>query len=267
MSAGRWRRTLSLAVACAAALRPHQAIAGDARERAVLIARWSAANHRSAATLERHAAVPPPAILKALVAAELATRGRYQLTPQKPRPARTSPWLQFLQWVRDRWNDLWHAAFGRVHLGRGGAVAAGDLLIIVVALLLLFIGYRLASNLAIERRAAARARKLDEPRDAAALYATACDFARSGDYARASAALFSAAVIALSARDIVRDDRSATVGDLRRTLRRESAELVGPFDEVAAAFVTGVYAERPLARDDWERALTGYRSLAADVPA
>ncbi len=137
----------------------------------------------------------------------------------------------------------------------------------LVALLLLVVGFRLISGLAIDRRAAVRAQRLETPQDASALYATACAFARSGDYTRASAALFAAAIVAMSARGVVRDDRSATVGDLRRTLRAGDDTLVGPFDEVASAFVAGTYAERPLATAEWERARTSYLRLAGDTPA
>ena len=198
---------------------PARAPANGDSGRAALVARWVAASHRSPELLESYAGARPPADLNRLVAAELSVRGRYRLAAERPAVERTSPWLEFWAWVRDRWNDLWRAAFGRVRLGPGGAVVAGDALMAIVALLLLVVAFRLLSGLAIERRGGARAQRLESPRDASALYATACAFARAGDYTRASAALFAAAIASLSARGVVRDDRSATVGDLRRTLR------------------------------------------------
>lgn len=174
--------------------------------------------------------------------------------------------MQLWQWLRDRWNDLWRAAFGRIRFGPGGAVVAGDALMALVAVVLLVVAFRLLSAISIERRAAHRAQRIATPRDASELYAAACAFARDGDYARASAALFAAAVASLTARGVVRDDRSATVGELRRTLRTEDRTLVAPFDDVAAAFVAGTYAERPLATGEWERARASYVRLAGEIP-
>ncbi len=248
-------------------LLPARAPANDDATRSALVARWAAASHRSPHVLQSPAGAQPPADLKRLAAAELSTRGRYRLAPERPAAARPSPWLEFWQWVRDRWNDLWRAAFGRVRLGPGGAVVAGDALMALLALFLLVVAFRLLSGLSIERRAAARARRLETPPDASELYAAACACARDGDYARASAALFAAAVASLSARGVVRDDRSATVGDLRRTLRAEDGTLVAPFDDVASAFVAGTYAERALASGEWERARTSYLRLAGEPSA
>lgn len=261
-----WRRAVA-AAACVATVLPARAAANDGSTRAALVARWAAASHRSPLLLESHAGGRPPADLNRLVAAELSVRGRYRLETERPAVARTSPWLEFWAWVRDRWNDLWRAAFGRVRLGSGGVVVAGDALMAFVALLLLVVTFRLLSGLAIERRAGARAQRLDSSRDASAIYATACAFARAGDYARASAALFAAAIASLSARGVVRDDRSATVADLRRTLSAGDDALVVPFDEVASAFVAGTYAERPLAMAEWERARASYLRLAGETPA
>lgn len=261
------RRAVVAAAACVVAFLPMRALASDDVSRGALIARWASASHRSPRLLESPSVTRPPANLKALVAAQLATPGRYQLVTQKAAVERTPLWLQFWNWMRDRWNDLWRAAFGRVRLGSGGAVAVGDALMAGVALLLVVVGYRLLSGLAVERRAAARAERLETARDAAELYAAACTLARAGDYARASAALFAAAVAGLSARGLVRDDRSATVGDLRRTLRAGSDALVSPFDDVASAFVAGAYAERPLAVAEWERARASYLRLAGEMTA
>ena len=209
----------------------------------------------------------PPADLKRRVSAELSVAGRYRLALERPQPARRSLWLEFWQWVRDRWNDLWRAAFGRARFGPGGAVVAGDVLVALVALVLLVVGFRLLSSLAVERRAKDGPRRLATPRSASEYYAAACACARDGDYARASAVLFAAAVASLSARGVVREDRSATVGDLRRILRAENGGLVAPFDDVASAFVAGTYAERQLALGEWERARSSYLRLAGELPA
>ena len=149
-------------------------------------------------------------------------------------------------------------------MGSGSAVALGDLLMGGVALLLLVVGLRLLSGLAIERRAGTRSQRLSIPPDASALYVSACAAAGARDYARATALLFAAAVAALTTQGLVRDDRSATVGDLRRKLRSGGSALVPSFDDVASAFVAGTYAERPLDASEWERAHASYLRLAAD---
>ncbi len=267
MISQRCRRAAATAAACAAVLLPARAPANDEPTRSALVARWAAASHRSPHVLQSNAGAQPPADLKRLVAAELSIRGRYRLAAEPAAVARPSLWLEFWQWVRDRWNDLWRAAFGRVHVGPRGAVVAGDALMALVALVLLVVAFRLLSGLSIERRTAARALRIETPRDASELYAAACAWARDGDYARASADLFAAAVASLSARGVVSDDRSATVGDLRRTLRTEDGALVAPFDDVASAFVAGTYAERALARGEWERARSSYLRLAGEPSA
>lgn len=230
--------------------------------RAALIARWAAASHRSAHELEGQAPLPtPPANLQHLAAAELSS-ARYHLTVASP-PARPSLWAALWQWVQDRWNDLWRAAFGHVHFGRGGAIVIGDVLLTVVVILLIVVSLRLLTDLAIERRKTRNFESLQHLPDATALYAAACEQARRADFARASALLFAATVAVLVERGAIRDDRSATVGELRRCLRVQRSELVAPFDGVASAFVTGAYAERPVTSPDWERARTAYGIITA----
>jgi len=234
-----------------------------------LIARWTAATHQPARRLQTSAPVAtPPGNLQALAARELATPGRYQLATVAPRPVETSLWTRLWTWLLDRWKDLWQATYGRAHLGRGGAVAIGDLLIAAVALLLLLVTLRLLTTLVLERRSrAATAEPLALPADAPALYAAACERARHGEYARASQFLFAATIASLSGRGLVHDDRSATVGEFQRALRRDDAALVAPFDAVSSAFVIGAYAERPVDAPDWERARQAYLSLAGRVEA
>jgi hypothetical protein len=70
-------------------------------------------------------------------------------------------------------------------------------------------------------------------------------------------------LLTLDAQGLVRDDRSWTVGDVRRFLLGRQPELVGAFDGVAEAFVAGVYAERTVAPNEWERALHSYHSVVS----
>jgi hypothetical protein len=237
--------------------------------REALIARWATASHQPTRLLEARAALATPQpSLRGLAARELATPGRYHLTTQPAPPPQNSIWMRLWTWLSDRWMDLWRATFGRAHLEHGTAVVIGDALIVVVALVILFVAVRLFATVVLERRArGAGAQALDSAGDAAATYAAACESARRGDYARASRLLFAATIAALSMRGVVREDRSATVGEIRRGLSGDDAALVAPFDAVASAFVTSAYAERPVDGLQWERAQAAYLTLTAQARA
>jgi hypothetical protein len=237
--------------------------------REALIARWTAASHQPARLLESSTPVAsPPANLRALAERELTAPGRYHLTIGVTRSPETPFWLRVWTWAYDRWNDLWRATLGRAHLGRAGAVVIGDVLIALVLLVVVVVAVRLLMSLAVERRAgAASAQPLDSVVDAPTLYARACERAGRGEYAAASRLLFAATISALSHRGLVRDDRSATVGDFRRALRRDDGSLLPSFDSVSSAFVTSTYAERPVDAPQWEHARLAYLSLAGQPEA
>jgi hypothetical protein len=134
------------------------------------------------------------------------------------------------------------------------------LLIVVAAILRLFVFYQ-------HRRSAVMVRALTERADAQALYAQALTSAERGEYAAAARWLFRAMLALLDLRGSVRDDLSATVGELRRRLRDREGTSVPAFDAVASAFVAGTYAERPLDAAQWERARKAYADLARETPA
>lgn len=233
---------------------------GSGSERDALIARWQAANpHGRLSRSETPLATPPPQ-LRAMAARELSSG--YRLGAIAPPPPRTDPWwLKVGRWLADRWSDLWRATFGRTRLGRGGAVAIGDVLLVAAIGVVAFAVWRLLGGLFLERSSPPPTESLERYGDPRALYAAACDRARGGEYAAASRLLFAATVGTLALRGIVRENRSATVGDLRRAVRRGDDSLLAPFDAVAAAFVTGTYAELPVDAFLWERALRAYLAL------
>ena len=259
---GRRSRGVVLAALLAAAT---AGVAQAAASRTALIERWSVANHRSAGVLEsRERFAPPPAQLRARLQRELAS-GRYRVAPAPAAsPARRPWWLRLWDWLYGRWMQLWRSVFGNARLGRGGAIAIGDVLIAVALAAVLWAALRMLRELAFERRRrAARLEAIAPQADARTLYARACERAQAGDYAAASRLLFAATVAGLAGRGALDDDRSATVGDFRRALRRRDRTLLGAFDAVAAAFVTSAYAELPVEPSSWERARSGY--LALDV--
>jgi hypothetical protein len=250
------------AVALAAAL------ARTDGENAALLARWTAAA-RAAVPADRRLREPgsmppdPGVSLQRVAARELAVPGRYRLaSPAAPRPEPTW-WQRLWSWLHDRWDDFWSFVFGRVALGSRAAAAIGDAALIAVLLAL----WRLAAAFGGRRRAPSNARPLPAPPDAAALYARACARAGEGRYADAARLLFAATLAVLDVKGTVRENASATVGDVRRELRARAAPAVPAFDDVASAFVAGTYAQRPVASGDWERARSAYARLAEETPA
>lgn len=237
--------------------------AGDGRD--ALIARWLAVNpHANLRAAD--ATIAPPRQLRALATRELSSG--YRLAASGPIAQPQSPWwLQAARWLGDRWHDLWRAAFGRARLGRSGAVAIGDLLLVVAVAVIAFALWRLLGTLLYDRSNAASRDSLEPRDDPSALYAAACERARGGEYAIASQLLFAATVGRMAQRGVVTGDRSATVGELRRALRRRDVALVAPFDAVSVAFVTGAYAERPVDAPLWERARRGYLAMGSGEPA
>lgn len=264
ISAGRGRPAHgALAVALAALALTAAPSAGATRQ--ALIVRWARANHRPPSTIEnaRGAYPAPPRNLRALAERELAS-GNYHLAPaREPAPVQVPWWMRLWEWLRDRFVQLWRVAFGNRRLGREQAMVIGDVLIAGALGLIGLVLFRIAGELAFERRRrTGPIEPIPPPADAAALYAAACERARDGAYANAARLLFAATISALVRRGAIEDDRSATVGDFRRRLGQLDRATVPPFDDVSAAFVTGAYAECPVDASDWERARLGYLALS-----
>jgi hypothetical protein len=241
------------------------AVAFAMPSRAALIERWLQASRThsmarlasASSSAASHAAAPPN--LRALAQRELAVAGRYQLG-QTAVPPPTEPWWsRAWRWVSDRWNQLWRAVFARAHVGKEAAASIGDVLLVVVGLALLVAVVRLVRNVQFARsRSEFDAAPLAAPADPRALYRDACDAANRGDYGNAALLLFAATIALLDGRGAVEARRSATVGDLRRTLRTHNASLIAPFDAVAAPFVQTAYAERRVDEPQWHRARTAF---------
>jgi hypothetical protein len=244
-----------VAIAAAAALAPSK----DA-----LIERWLRANH--AHVVVRLAPAPAPLIsppdLRALAQREFAVKGRYQLA-ESPLAAAAEPWWsQALHWIYQRWQRFWDLLFARVRVGPQGAASLGDVLLVLVGILMIFVVVRLLRNLQVERsQSGPRAAPLQEPPAPGTLYQQACNAAGRGDYGTAALLLFAAMVALLDRQGAVDGTASATVGDLRRELRAGNARLVAPFDAVAAPFVQEAYAERAVDEPQWHRARDAFATL------
>lgn len=233
--------------------------------RDALLARWMAANPQARLSASGAGIPTPPSQLRALAKRELSSG--YQLAVAAPPPQRQPWWLRAWRWLTDRWTELWRAAFGRAHLGRRGAVALGDLLLVASIAAVAFALWRLLGSLIVDRSQNAPSEALEPAVDPQALYAAACERSRAGEFAGGSRLLFAAAVGTLTQRGILPADRSATVGELRRALSRSDGALLGPFDAVCDAFVTGTYAERAIDASSWERARRGFLALGSAEPA
>jgi hypothetical protein len=275
-------RVAAVAALAACALAGGRAEAATSRD--ALIARWVDASTGSIASIhdpkarraaqqqfdrtrarldDGSAASPAPGDLSALAARELAKPGRYQLSVAPQVPPHQSIWEQVWNWLRDRVAEIWNALFSRANISPGGAAAIGWVLTIVASAVFVIVTVSLLLRVQFDRRRAGGVLEaLDAAPDAQALYRLASEAAQRGEYALAARLLFAATVAALGLRGAVRDDASATVGDLRRALRSRDASLVSPFDSVAAPFVASAYAERPVRADEWERAHEAYLTLA-----
>jgi hypothetical protein len=234
-----------------------------APSRAALVARWvraKPAHHVAALGFPRGGPVPhrDP---RSLAVHELATRGRYRLNLPPPTLPREPWWVRPWNWLRARWDDLWRATAGRVHVSHSFSIVLGDVLLAVVLLGIAFVAYRLLREVAIKRAARVAAEPLPSPPTARALYRRACEAAAAGEYGGAVLQLFAATIAQLERQGALAGKRSATVGELRRQLRRNDAGLLARFDAVAEPFVQRAYAERAIDAPQWERARNAFDAL------
>ncbi len=198
-----------------------------------------------------------PPIDPALAArSELATPFRYHLQVQPPP---TEPWwLRAWDWIVDFFNRLFSHARG----GHAIGVAIADVLVVAIVALVLYLVVRLVLAAAPRRRrremgVEALAAERDEHRLAREAFAAA----ERGEIGLAVRLLFAASVTLLDLRGAIHDDVSATVGELRRAVRPLGDAVAAPFGEIASAYVTSVYAERPVEGAAWSRAYAAYRDL------
>lgn len=242
------------------------ALAAPSRE--ALIGRWLQANRtHSVARLEAGPRTAPNAPaklpdLQSLAQRELSVRGRY-LIDNPPAPVVGEAWWQRAwDWIGDRWRHFWQALFGRARIGRAAAADVGDGLLILIGLLFLYIVIRVFVGVQLERSSRVESAALADPPSPRGLYKRACSAASRGDYGAATLLLFAATVALLDRQGAVDAASSATVGDLRRSLRSHRASLVAPFDAVASPFVQRAYAERAVDESQWERARSAFENLS-----
>jgi hypothetical protein len=238
-------------------------LTNSSAEREALTARWTQASRQTVPADRRLRVGAAPskttlAPLRDMARRELSVPGRYTLTVEARQPPAPTWWDRFVGWARDRWNAVWRALFGRLRISANAVTVAGDVVIAVLVFIVAAAAVRLIALFG-RRRSVVDVHPLVPKADAAQLYAAAAQRADRGEYAIAARLLFRATLALLDVRGTVRDDASATVGDIRRRLPER--EIVPAFDAVAAAFVAGTYAERPLDAAQWQRARDAYLSL------
>ena len=202
-------------------------------------------------------AVPPRDIVQA-VRAELAVPGRYHLTAPSTHPSLLA---QLWSWIVEHWDDFWDVVSHRVSLAPAALHVLGDAMVIAFGAVIVVATVHLILRIELEAAARSGAVPLEAPRNAQRYAVAAAQAAASGDYTRAVRLLFIAAVTLLELRGVVRDERSATINELRRELRARDAALELPFLDIARAYTSAAYAEQPLDAQTWERARGAYARL------
>lgn len=206
---------------------------------------------------------PPHPIVQA-VRAELAVPGRYHL--MAPAVHRSLA-AQVLAWLSAHWDAFWRAIAQRFGAHGSTLTLIGDVMVVVFGLVIVAAIVQFVLRLEIEAAARSGAVPLSVPRDAQRHAVAAAQAAAAGDYTRAVRLLFIAAVTLLDLRGVVRDERSATINDLRREVTQRGAGLEAPFLDLARAYTSAAYAEQPLDLQTWERAQAAYARLKDQAPA
>ncbi len=153
------------------------------------------------------------------------------------------------------------------HAAHGAVTLAGVLVVILALGVTGFAVVRLA--LAFARPQSSTGAKSAEPpasdaRSANGWRSLAREAAARGDYARAIAALWSAALVLLDDRNLVAFDPARTPGEYRRLVSRTLLRAGAPFEQLGERFVVATYSPVPPGETDFEVA---ERALAEFEPA
>jgi hypothetical protein len=206
---------------------------------------------------------PPHDIVRA-VHDELATPGLYHLYV-KPGTQRHSWFWAFVQWLFDRYVAFERALAAHVKIGRGATSLLGDLIILLCVIAVGAAVAHMLMSLQSETNRRASATPLLSHRSAHAIALQASHLAASGDYAKATRLLFTAAVAMLDLSGVVSDDESATVNELGRRVRERAPNGERVFAEIARFYSAAAYAERPIDAESWTRVTQAYETLARSV--
>jgi hypothetical protein len=204
----------------------------------------------------------PPIDARAL-ARLILSEHRFRLGTHAAAPPRTW-WDIALSWLGDRWVAFLAAFTTHVRFGKTAGVLVGDILVVVIAVFVLAVLFRLLSNTVADAAPARSAAPLPRTLRAHALYEKSLRTAAAGDYAAAIAMLFRAALVCLDVRGVVHDRPSFTVNETRRAVREHAAAYIDGFEILARIFTDVLYAERPVTADQWSRAREAYAAIAGE---
>jgi hypothetical protein len=215
---------------------------------------------------------------------DAVVRGILATAPYRHAPAvvaarsapKKSAWEVFGDWFHDHvWAPFWshfhnpigHALNGLVNV----STPIGYGVVVLACLVLAFGIYRLAMALGRPEARSDSLRALPglalgREASSAQLRARAAEAARSGDYARAIAALFAAALALLDERAVVAFDATRTPGEYGRLVRRANPGAAQPFGELSNRFVSAAYAERITTADDYAHAERAYAQFDPVAP-
>jgi len=161
----------------------------------------------------------PNAVVKQVLA-----QTAYRRTPTQPDSPILRFWYELGQWLDHLFSPFRKWLDHALSSGHGTAQIIVAVIVILTILVLVFLIYRVVLAFAkpvVEARRLAAVGRLDERMDADAWRVLAAERAAAGDYARAIAALFRAALALLDESALVPFDPSRTPGEYRRLVRRD----------------------------------------------
>ncbi len=173
-------------------------------------------------------------------------------------PARSLPQIAWDWFVRHVLGPLFPPLARALDAAHGAGTIVGIVLVAAALAGVAYVVVRLV--LAFARRSpsapgpAPAAGLPPTPLSAAQWRARAREAAARGDYARAIAALWAAALALLDERALVALDAARTPGEYRRLVRRFRAPACAPFDALSERFVYAAYAGQPPSASDFEAA-------------
>lgn len=180
--------------------------------------------------------------------------------------AASRTWWDLLRhWIGDQWDRLMNAFSHQIKIGPAAGVAIGDVLVVLLVLLVVVAAARLLLTMVAENPGPGgiAINALPTHADAAQLFEAAQHAASSGAYAAAIAFAFRAALAALDARGVLRDDPARTVNQCRRDVHARAPRFRQPFDVIARAFTAAVYADERVSQAQWNDVERAYAAFAA----
>lgn len=169
-----------------------------------------------------------------------------------------------MKWAGDQWSRFFRAIFGHVHPSKAAISSIGDVVVVLAIAVVIIVVIRLmASALRASVLPSAHPLLMPAPVRAATLYEHSLAAAQRGDYARAIALLYRAAVTALDLGGVLADEPSRTVNECRRAVDDTAPAYAQPFDALAKSYTAVAYAERPADAARWNAALEAFRPFAA----